>query len=444
MTPARLAAGTPARPCHGLVTAAFAAALALAACAGNSGSENRVRDYLLVDDLTRAYEDLQRVAEQNPEDAEVQRQLAELRGVYFLRQGQQKVFADEDWAAVEDFERVLLMDPQNVAAKQWKDKALLKLAQRAADAGDDHRFRGKLEAAIESYHQSETYVPGFPAALRGAKLVADVYSARRRKGQENYVMGMRAQADGRYDQTQYHMQIAVANDPSLVAAKERGETARRQLGQERLRLARVAEERGWYDTALREYKGVTAEFPLLVPDLETKLATLQREVEAMRKLNEATLLVHRGDFARARPLLEQAYETSVAQRAAISAQLVALREADLDVRYTAALDLELDYRYDDALRSYRSIDESWPGQLDVRARIQNIESSLELAREAKEKGEKAEAAGDVEAAISAYREALTYMPKFGDMVERISKLRAKLKPVPPEGGSGSGSAAAKK
>jgi tetratricopeptide (TPR) repeat protein len=429
MPSARTEAGLPAVSIQGRlrVWAPAAALFLFAACATTDDPQQRVREHLLVDDVASAYEKLQLAVEANPGDADLQRRLAALRLVYHLRQGQEKVFADEDWAAVEDFERVLLADPDNVAAKQWKDKALGKLAQRAADAGDDARARGQLEQAIEHYHQAEVYVPGFAPAVRGAKLVRDVYGARRDKAQENYVKGMRAQAGGRYDQTDYFMQIAVDNDPSLSAAKERSVIARRQLAEERLKHARVAEERGWFETALREFRSVGAEFPDLVPDYEAKLASLQREVDATRKLNEATLLVQRGDFARARPMLEQAYEMSAAQRAAISSQLVALREADLDARYTAALDLEIDYRFDDALRAYKAIDASWPGQLDVRTRIQNIENSLELAREAKAKGEQAEAAGDVEAAISAYREALTYVPKFGDLAARIAKLREQSK-----------------
>jgi tetratricopeptide (TPR) repeat protein len=241
---------------------------------------------------------------------------------------------------------------------------------------------------------------------------------------------MRAQASGLYDQTQYHMQIAVDNDPAHVAARERSEMARRQLAEQRLRHARTAEERGWYDTALRVYKSVIDEFPDLAPDLPTKVAAMEREVEALKKLNEATFLIHRGDFARARPLLEQAYETSAAQRAAISAQLVALREADLEARYTAALDLELDHHYSEALRAYRSLEESWPGQLDVRTRIQNLEGALELAREAQARGEKAEAAGDIEGAIAAYREALTYAPKFGDLPARVAELKSRTKTRP--------------
>jgi tetratricopeptide (TPR) repeat protein len=421
----RPAGVAPAIPSHRVILA-WSALYALAACASNAGTLS-VRERLRVGDVEQAYLDLQAAVEANPDDAELQRQLAELRIAHYLQSGQRKVLADDDWAAVEDFERVLLADPNSSAAKQWKEKALKKLADRAAEAGDDARARGKLEEALEHYHQAETYVPGLAAAVRGAGLVRDVFSARRAKGQANYVKGMRAQAGGHFDQTQYHMQIAVDNDPSMAAAKERSEKARRQLAEDRLRRARSAEERAWYETALREYKAVAAEFPDLSPDLGTKVAALQIEVEAMRKLNEATLLVQRRDFARARPLLEQAYEASLAQRSAISAQLVALREADLEVRYTAALDLELDYRYEEAIKAYRLLDESWPGQLDIRTRVSNLESALELAREAQAKGQKAEADGDLEGAIGAYRDALAFVPKFGDLLARIAKLKEKIK-----------------
>lgn len=428
----------PPQPVRLRAGAAAAAATVLAfltACASTVRSDARVQELLLAGDLTRAYWVLQDAVEANPDDADLRRQLAELRTAYHLRQGQEKVFIDDDWGAVEEFERVLVADPGNVVAKQWKDKALAKLAERAVAAGDDARSRGKLEDALKFYHQATTYVPGHPEAVRGTRLVSEVFTARRDKGQTNYVKGMRAQAGGQYEQTQYHMQIALDNDPSLAAAEERRTVARRQLAQERLEEAKLAEERGLYETALREYKAVAASFPELFPDMETKLATMQREVDAATKLNQGTLLAQRGDFVRARTLLEQAYEASSAQRGAISAQLVALREADLEKRYIAALDLELDYHYEDALRAYQEIDASWPGQLDVRTRMQNLESSLELAREAQSRGEAAEAKGDLAAAVSAYREALTYVPKFADLGERIERLKKKAENAPPPDGA---------
>ncbi|MEZ5964535.1 MAG: hypothetical protein R3F56_11865 [Planctomycetota bacterium] len=406
------------------LSATLAGLVVIGGCSATSSNEDRVHDLLVSGDLTRAYWELEQAVQANPDDAELRRRLGELRIAYHLREGQQKVFEDDDWGAVEEFERVLLAEPDNPVAQHWKDKALVKLADRAVAAGDDARARGKLEDALKHYHEAETYLPGHPEAARGTRLVGEVFSARRDKGQANYVKGMRAQAGGRFDETHYHMDIALDNDPSLSAAEERRRVARRQLAEERRREAQEAEERGLFATALREYKAVAVSFPDLAEELAPKIAATEREVAAAEKLNEGTLLAQRGEFAKARALLEQAYEASAVQRGEISAQLVALREADLEKRYTAALDLELDYHYDDALRAYREIDASWPGQLDVRTRIQNLETALELAREAQTKGEEAEANHDVDAAISAYREALTYVPKFGDLVERVERLRA--------------------
>ena len=89
-------------------------------------------------------------------------------------------------------------------------------------------------------------------------------------------------------------------------------------------------------------------------------------------------------------------------------------------------DLELDYRHLEALAAYQAIDASWPGQLDVRTRIQNLETAIELARGAITRAEAAEAAGQLEAAVAAYREALTYTPKFGDVPARVEALRVKI------------------
>lgn len=412
---------------NGAALLVFALLPFLPGCAATNDLRAVAYERLSFGEIEQAYDLMQAAVRENPDDLALQEQLAELRTVYYLRSGQEKVFADDDWAAVEDFERVLLADPGNTVAQRWKDKALRKLAERATHAGDDARARGRLEEALERYHEAETYVAGFEPAVLGAQRVREVFEWRRKKGHENYLLGMRAQASGLYDQTEYHMQLALEHDPSLNAAKERSLIARRRMAERQLEHARTAEERRLYETALRQYREVLDQFPDLTPDLVTKVAAMQREANAARKLEEATLLMKRGDFARARPLLEEAYELSLAQRSKISQQLVALREADLDQRYTVALDLELDYHYEEALRAYQAIDAAWPGQLDVRTRIQNLETALEYAREAQARGEKAEAAGDLEGAISAYREALTYVPKFGDLAERIAKLRDELR-----------------
>lgn len=433
------ASSRSARRCHrrlarrpaasGWFSLLFAAALATGCSTADTPTE-KAREFLVHGDVWQAYVEIQQASEANPEDVALRERLQQLRAAYHLGLGQEKVFADDDWGGVEEFERVLLIDPENKAAKEWKGKALAKLAERATRDGDAERARGRLDDALRHYQKALSYVPEFPGAVYGSKVVGDVVSSRRTKSQENYLKGVRAQATGEFEQTRYHMQIAIDNDPSLAAARERSDVARQQLAEARLRRAREAEQHGWFETSLREYKAVFAEFPTLAPDLATRVAANEREVDAAKLLRDASLLVQRGEFAKARKQLEQAYERSVAQRAAISAQLIALRETDLDRRYNAALDLELDYRYADALAAYRDLDKEWPGQLDVRTRISNLESSVSLAKEACARGEAAEQAGDVANAIAAYREALTYAPKFGDLEARVKALRAKLEPKP--------------
>lgn len=402
------------------------AALCLTGCQGTPAEQVRAETHLAHGDIAQAYWVLTDYCTRHPDDVEARQQLSRMRVPFHLAQGQTKVFRDDDWGAVEEFERVLLVDPANTVAKGWREKALEKLAFRETQEGDDCRLRGNLEGAIEHYHKAMSFVPEYPEAARGAAIVNGVFKARRDKGQDNYLRGVRAGAAGLFEQAAYHLQIALQSDPSLDPARERERVAQRQLADARFKNARLAEERGWYASALREYRAVAKDFPGLDSDLETRIALVEREAEVSAKVDQALALLHRKQFAPARQLLEEAYERSAAQRARIAGHLLELREGDLEHRYGAALDLELDYRHLEALAALQAIDASWPGQLDVRTRIQNLETAIELARGAITRAEAAEAAGQLEAALDAYREALTYTPKFGDVPARVEALRVKI------------------
>ncbi len=414
------------RPHATSIAAVCLVVLSLPGCGAVSGERARAQELLEHGDIAQAYWVLTDYCTRNPDDLDARQQLNRMRVPFHITQGQNKVFVDDDWGAVEEFERVLLVEPTNTVAKEWRQKALLKLAERETVLGDDARARGKLEEALAHYQKAMGYVPEFPDAARGSRLVNGVFDARRAKGQDNYLRGVRAGAAGLFEQAAYHLQIALAADPSLDPAREREHLARRHLAEARLMAGRTAEERGWYSSALREYRAVAADFPTLDPQIETRIAFVEREAEVARKVDEALAFLHRKEFVPARELLESAYERSAAQRATISTHLLALREADLEQRYGAALDLELEYRHVDALAAFEAIDAGWPGQLDVRTRIHNLKTAIDLARGAVTRAEAAEAAGQLDIALDAYREALTYAPAFGDVPARVEALRKRI------------------
>src|SRR5262249_18254780 len=120
-----------------------------------------------------------------------------------------------------------------------------------------------------------------------------------------------------------------------------------------------------------------------------------------------------------------AYEISKAERKRIGELLVALKEREQESRYQSAKDLELEHRFEDALKGFSEIEQAWPGFRDVPTRISGLEAAIEIATKAKARGEAAEAAGDRKAAIDAYQEALLAYPGFCGLDKRLKELREK-------------------
>jgi tetratricopeptide (TPR) repeat protein len=413
----------------------FAAA---AACAATEDARARAERQLELGNYDVAYSILSAAADQTPDDSSLQRDLRRVRILHLLKKGQELVFRDHDAEALREFERVLLIDESNAVARAWIDKAKLKLADRATAAGDEARVRGRYDQALERYQEALGYWTGHEAATAGQQAIGQIYAVRRQKGLDNYMKGMRAQSERNFDQTRYHMEIALAHDPTLPRAQERLDLARRRIAEQAMREAQIAEEQGWFATALLQYQHAKAEQPNDAA-IEAAIARTRSEVEVSEMLAEGSWLASRRQFAKARELLEKAYERSTRQREPISRQLIALREVGLDAHYAEAVDLELDYRYEDALAAFKAIDKEWPEQLDVRARINGLETSLAAAKEARERGQRAEAAGDTAAAVEAYRDALLHLPKFADLEQRIAALTKANAPADQQGAPPAGS-----
>jgi tetratricopeptide (TPR) repeat protein len=348
---------------------------------------------------------------------------------YLLDAGQEAVFADEEHRALELFGRALELDPGNEVATRWIAKCRHKLADRACRRGDERRRAGDLRAALLRYREATDQVAGHPGALAGVAAVGEILSKRRERAQEHYLDGVQALGEQLWPQSWYHMVNAVQMDPAHEKAKERRDDVGERLAEQRYERARDLEKGAHYGAALKEYLALR-ESGAPLEGLEARIAHMRREVEAERLVRAAEMAAFRRDYAEARSLLEQALEQTVTEQAHISDLLILIRERDFEERYEHAHILELEHQLEEALASYRAIAEVWPDFRDVKTLISGLESAIQVAAEAHARGQAAEQAGDLPAAIAAYEEAQLVYPGYRELDARIAELKAKIGHVP--------------
>lgn len=385
--------------------------------------------YLAEANYYQAYWALEDARRARPTDPDLERRFWELRVLYLLAESRDLVFHDQDLEALRRLERVQVLDPENSVAQTWIRKAKRKLAARAIDEGKEQLIAGELASALKSFNEALTYQPDDPEALVGIEELDAIWSSRRESAQDWYMQGIRASAEQNFVQTQYHMNIALDQDPSLDRAKPQLTRAIKRLAEQRLAGAKALEAEGYFAPALSDYLLVQETLPE-TPEIDEMVARMRAEVKADDLANEGEMEVFRGDFAKARKLLEEAYEMSTMSKLSIGEKLQLVNERELDYMYMDARDLELEYRYEISLAAYRTIADSvTSGFRDVLSRINDLEASIAAAEQGYADGQKEESAGQLEAALGHYQEVMIHYPGYQDIEDRARDLKARISDV---------------
>lgn len=405
---------------------ACVASLALSSCRSTPDAVDRSREYYTAANYYQSFQELADERESNPGDPMIEREYQRARIAFLLERAQEDVFREREPLAIRNLQQALTLDPDNEVAKRWLDKALHKLAKRTAAAGDQQRERGNLEEALKLYSEALRYVPDHAGATEGVALVRVDWASRRSKANTRYLQGVRALAEQLFGQTWYQMGIALEKDPGLANARTSQQTAQRRLIEHRYEMAKQMERDGYYAASLKEYQACAK----LMPDLEgiaDGIARMERETKAEDLARQGEHKMMRNEFEEARKLLEQAWEISVVERAAMSEMLVALNERAMQDLYGKALDLEYQHQKEKALALFKKVDEGMPeGFKDVKARISSLESDLAVAGRALMRGLEAEKAGDQAAALDAYQEALLVYPGYEQLDAKVAELKKAL------------------
>lgn len=406
------------------IIAASASLLLLGGC-GVDDSIERSRELYGLGNVHQAFDILEEAQKLHPEDEAIRKEYEVVRVAHRLRLAQSAIFAGEERKALGFLRLVLAADPGNEVAISWMSKAKRKLAVKASDVGEEAVFAGDYEKALRAYHESLQWEPGFAMAKEGVAKIAEIYNKRRVKARGHYLEGVRVLAEQLFHQTEYHMFNAVDKDPDLERARLRHELARRRIAEQQLEYAAKMSAVGFHAAALKEYRD-TREVLGERADIDELIEDVKREVRAQDLTQQAESHLFRGEYEESASAFEEAYDLSEMQRPYINQMLVLVKERDMGERYRLAKDHELERHFEQAAAAFSEIDAIWPGFKDVKARISDLESAIEVASTAFATGQAAEKKGELKAAIEAYGEAVLVYPGYKGLDQRIEQLKAKL------------------
>ncbi len=399
-------------------------ALLLVSCQGPHDALDQSERYAKKENHFQAYWVVAQAREKHPESAELEKVYWQRRAAFLLERGRHLIFADEEIKAIQQLEKALAIDPENSQAKILHTKARIKLAARAVEEGDNYRWEEDLEEALKVYNRALSYVPEYPEALVGIQAVNDHFRKRHEIALAHDIEGTRARKVQELLQSEWHYSIAENYDPSIEGVRRNRESVLRQLSEERYERAKKLQAEGSYGAALMEYQKVEKVMKD-APELADRLLSVKDEVEAMRLCSMAEMMIRKGSFDEADSVLDKAYDLSHGERDKISGLILETRQRRSGEEYLKAKDLEYQYHYEAALEIYRSIDKAWPqGFKEVKTRINNLDSALEIAADSYQKGQEAEVKGDGDVALDLYEEANSVCPGYKDVMEKIATLRS--------------------
>jgi len=388
--------------------------------------------------LYLAYHTLETARDPERQDPAIEREYRRVRPLYLLERGRELVYEEQEIEGIEYFSRVLAIDPNNQEAKDWIQAARSKLARESTAEGDERRFTGQLELALKAYAQALEYVPGYPAAEKGKREVAEHFEARHNKAQSHVRDGNRRLEEQRHPEAFHDGGVALELDPSVVGAQRLYDKSQRELAERRADMARKARDTGKYGAALglfKQAKDVVQD----LPGIDDDIVAMENEVAALTLKTAGAMSVARAidnpetpndevfeRLDQAEERLKEAYELSRFERPAISELLLLVRDKRLERRYTRAADLIRSGRHQAGLEMYQAIDADGPnGYLDVKARITSLEEEIALAEEAYLKGKAAEEAGNLTEAIGFYKDANLYCRNYKGLEAYIEGLQVR-------------------
>jgi tetratricopeptide (TPR) repeat protein len=403
------------------------ACLALAAALGScvetgSRPEDTVGWNLQHLHFDRALELAEAGAEAHPDDPAAEELLKHVQVAALMERGRRLTLDDQDVEALKVFEQALELDPGAAELGEWIKKTQLKLGDSWLQVALEMHARGERTAALDAYEQSLRYHPGYDVALNGMAQAVKELNHREQLSQKYFAGGVHALSDYWLERASAFFAYSNKYKPAQAHTLERTKQVNLLLAQQRQKIAQAFEQDGLFGAARNEYRMALALAPDDPPSKEA-LDRCTKEVKAQRKLEDANYQIMRGNFERAEKLIDEGLELTQMQKDLFEGTRARVDEQRHELVYQAALALEKDQRYAEAIEKYQELLGQAGYFKDTLARVDTLKGYIVLADELyKKAGE----AADDKTRLDLLQQILIFWPEYRDAAKQVSELERKL------------------
>lgn len=414
------------------VLRARAAALALAGLfsAGCAAIEEEADVSMLVSELrfAEALEVAQERVDRAPDDERFQADLDLARSAVLLEQGRHLTIEEGQHAeALARFEAAAALLPGHPVPEGWVAKTRRKLFDSLSRAAFEAEATGDFQGALVGYREASQYAPvgedgtsRTTLAEESIERVRQAIAYRGDRSDDYYNDGVRSIRRFRTAEAARDFASALKFRPEAEDAVQRREQVDEMLAEERLRIAAELEGQGLHRAAANEYRIAQ----LYRPDNAEALAGEARaevEIEVLNALDEVDRLLRRERFDEAFVILEEAEGKTALQADDVAAALAGAEQAQLQHLYDTAIELQSDYRFDDAIAAYDELLETAGGFYDDA--ISRRDTVVDFMAEAERVYGLYEAAEDDEQRLRHLRNIELIWPTYKDVEQRLRELR---------------------
>ena len=417
-------------PVSKLASAPYASGLALtlvlglSACASQKVTKSeldQVRDLIRYGQFVEAVNQASQLAQDRPRDPEAEQLHRDASVAYLVARGREKTFEGRDESAMEDFQSALALDPGSRTAKDWELKTARKLANIWFERARGFHTADNLEGARQAYETSLQHYPQHQGSIEGLARVGIQQNYRAGLSHTYYNEGVRAVSDWRLEEAKHRFQGSAKYGGESGRVTRRISDVNRELAAQRIQVAQQLEKDGLFAAARNDYRTAS----LMDPDSEAAkegLERAKREAGVTRMLEDAQMAVLRGEFEAGRKLMLQAREITEAQDERVDKALAGIDEERASQAYQAALDLEHDFQYEQAIAAYQKVidDHGYDLAQDSQARINTLS---DYVRDAEELYAEASDAESADARRDLLRQIEVFWPEYLDIQEQLDALR---------------------